>query len=104
MCAHALKEREEKRTREKTSTVDRLVNLCLFLLVIACCSHLSANPAKSVYLGIQSKPVGPQLGGEENEKCESWSARRGDDLHDPGKGCCYCLSPLSLRTLTSAVL
>lgn len=62
VCAHVLKEGEGKRTREKTSTVDRLVNLCLFLLVIACCIHLSANPAKSVYLGIQSKPVGPQLG------------------------------------------
>lgn len=38
------------------------MNVCLFLLVIACCIHLSANPAKSVYLGIWSKPVGPQLG------------------------------------------
>lgn len=37
-------------------------------------------------------------GGAGAEKCErSRSGRRGDDLHDPGKGCCYCLSPLPLE-------
>lgn len=36
-------------------------------------------------------------GGAGAEKCESRSGRRGDDLHDPGKGCCYCLSPLPPR-------
>lgn len=91
---------------EKKTQADKLVNVHLFLLVTACCTHLSANPAKSVYLEIWPKPVGPPVGGggEESEKCENWSGRHGDDLHDPGKGCCYCLSPLSLRTLTSAVL
>lgn len=94
-------ERREKGWEQRQA--HRHANVCLFLLVIARCIHPSANPAKSVYLGIGSKPVGPQSGGR-SEKCESWSGRRGDDLHDPGKGCCYCLSPLSPRKTASAVL
>ena len=52
-------EKKKERGWEKRQ-VRRRVNVCL--LAIACCIHLSANPAKSVYLGIWSKPVGPQCG------------------------------------------
>lgn len=82
--------------------VDKLV--CVSVSACDCMlqSFVCQPCQECVCTEIWSKPVGPQWGGV--KKCESWSGRHGGNFHDLGKGCCYCLSPFSPRTPTSAVL